>query len=247
MFTRRKSAYKTKGNTMQTAAQPYVVSQATADERAQFIRRTYGHLAGAIAAFVLLEYLLIDSVIATAMLEFISAFSYGWLLILGGFILVGWLARGFAARTESKQMQYVGLALYVVAEAIIFLPILYIAVYYSSPDVLPNAAILTSMLFVGLTWIAFTTRKDFSFLGGILSVAGFVALGLIIASVLFGFTLGLLFSVVMVVIACIAILYDTSKIIHDFHSDQYVAASLELFASVALLFWYVLRIFMSRD
>ena len=232
---------------METVSQPFVVSQAKADERATFIRRTYGHLAGAIAAFVVLEYFLIDSPLAIAMLNFISAFSYAWLLILGAFILIGWLARGFAARSTSKRMQYLGLGLYVVAEAIIFLPLLYMAYYYSSPDVLPNAAILTGMLFLGLTWVAFTTRKDFSFLRGILAVAGFVALGLIVASVLFGFTLGLLFSVVMVVVACIAILYDTSKIIHDFHTDQYVAASLELFASVALLFWYVLRIFMSRD
>ena len=59
---------------------------------------------------------------------------------------------------------------------------------------------------------------------------------------MFGFTLGLIFSFLMVGLASAAILYDTSKIMHHYSKNQYVAASLELFASVALLFWYILRI-----
>jgi uncharacterized protein len=82
-------------------------------------------------------------------------------------------------------------------------------------------------------------------LGGILKIAGFVALGLILCSIIFGFSLGLFFSFVMVVFASAAILYDTSKVMHHYAPHQYVAASLELFASVALLFWYVLRIVMA--
>ena len=97
-------------------------------------------------------------------------------------------------------------------------------------------------MFSGLTVIAFTTKKDFTFLGGILKIGGLIALGLILCNVLFGFTLGLVFSVMMVSFASAAILYDTSKIIHHYSSDQFVAASLELFASVALLFWYLLMI-----
>ena len=49
----------------------------------------------------------------------------------------------------------------------------------------------------------------------------------------------------MVVFACGYILYYTSNILHHYRTDQYVAAALALFASVALLFWYVLQIFMS--
>ena len=132
-----------------------------------------------------------------------------------------------------------------VGEALIFAPILYIAALMADPTVIPTAAILTLLMFVGLTAIALTTRTDFTFLGGILKIGGFVALGLIICSAIFGFTLGLLFSVVMVAFASAAILYDTSKIMHHYSTQHYVAASLELFASVALLFWYILRIVMS--
>lgn len=221
-----------------------IALEAMPAERAEFIRKVYSHLAGAVMGFILVEYALFKTPLAASMMKFIMAFQYGWLALLGGFMVAGWLARGLASGAASKSAQYAGLAIYVVAEAIIFLPLLYIASYYSSPDVIPSAALITSLLFAALTLIVFTTRKDFSFLSGILSIGGFVALGLIISSVIFGFNLGVLFSAIMVAFAGAAILYDTSKIMRTYNTDQYVGASLELFASVALLFWYILRIVM---
>ncbi|MGI0484492.1 Bax inhibitor-1 family protein [Pantanalinema rosaneae CENA516] len=221
------------------------VAQARPSERAQFIQKTYTHLAGAVGAFVLVEFLLFQTGIAAALTSFVAASRFSWLAILGGFALLGWFSRELAGKADAVQTQYIGLGVYVIAEAIIFAPLLFIAAYFSDPTVIPTAAILTLLLFAGLTTIAFTTRKDFSFLGGILKIAGFVAIGLIICSVLFGFTLGLIFSVAMVIFAAAAILYDTSKIMHHYSTEHHVAASLELFASVALLFWYVLRIVMA--
>jgi uncharacterized protein len=220
------------------------VADSMADERATFIRKTYLHLAGAIAAFAGLEVYLLKSPLAGEMIKFISSNRYGWLGVLGAFIIVGWLARSLAYRVQSQGLQYVGLAIYTCAEAVIFVPLLWLAVNYSEPSVLPNALLLTGVMFLGLTVFAFTTRKDFSFLRGILTVGGFIALGLIAGGTIFGFDLGLAFSVGMVGLASASILYDTSKIIHHYGTDQYVAASLELFASVALLFWYILRILM---
>jgi FtsH-binding integral membrane protein len=230
---------------MNTYAQQLSVSQAQPDERAAFIRRTYAHLAGAVLAFVGLEAYLLTTPLAGMMLNFIGRSQYGWLMILGGFILFGWLARGLAAGGASPAMQYAGLTLYIIVEAVIFVPMLFIAVHFSSGDVLPTAGILTLLLFAGLTAVVFTTRKDFSFLGSILTVGGFIALGLIVCGAVFGFELGLAFSGGMVLLAGGAILYDTSKILHHYRADQHVGAALELFASVALLFWYVLRIVMS--
>jgi len=222
----------------------YPVASASSSERAAFIRRTYLHLAGAVAGFITLETFLIQSPLAEAMMRLINSNRYGWFMLLGAFMLTGWMARSLASSVDSAAAQYAGLALYVVAEAVIFVPILYIAVFHCSKDVLPNAAILTGLLFAGLTTVAFTTRKDFSFLGGILTMGGFIALGLIVCSIIFGFSLGLIFSGLMVGLASGAILYDTSKIIRNYRTDQHVAAALQLFASVALLFWYILRIFM---
>jgi len=221
------------------------VAFAAPTERATFIRRTYAHLAGAVLLFVGVEAALLQTSLGESMMHFIRANRYGWLMILGGFILAGWLASSLATNIQSPGMQYLGLGLFVFAEAVLFLPLISIAVLYSSRDVLPVAAILTLLLFAGLTFTAFTTRKDFSFLGGILTVGAFVAIGLIVCATIFGFSLGLLFAGGMVIFACGAILYDTSNVIHHFRTDQHVAASLELFASVAVLFYYVLMIVMS--
>jgi FtsH-binding integral membrane protein len=121
-------------------------------------------------------------------------------------------------------MQYLGLGLYVVAQAVLFLPLLYLAARVSSPQVIPTAGLITALVFGGLTMIAFTTRKDFSFLGGILTLGGFVALGVVVASMLFGFSLGVVFADLMIAYAAGAILYNTSNIMHHYRPDQHVAA-----------------------
>ena len=230
---------------MNEYAQNLTVAQSEPTERATFIRRTYAHLAGAILAFVLLEAYLVQTPLADKMMSFINAGRYNWLLILGAFMGLSWLARGLASGGAASSKQYIGLTIMVIGEAIIFVPLIYIAAFYSSPELLPTAGILTLLLFVGLTAVVFTTRKDFSFLGSILTIGMFIALGLIGCSIVFGFSLGLVFSAAMILFASGAILYDTSKVLHHYRSDQYVGAALELFASVALLFWYILSLLMS--
>lgn len=217
------------------------VAQASPSDRAKFIKSTYIHLAGAVAAFIAVEFCLFQTGIAEALTGFIYGNRYGWLMILGGFSLLGWLSRSLVAKADQVGIQYAGLGAYVVGEALIFAPILYIAAYYANdPNLIPMAAILTLMMFVGITTVAFTSGKDFSFLGNFLRIGGFIALGLIVCSVLFGFTLGLIFSALMIVFASAAILYTTSNILRRYATHQHVAASLELFASVALLFYYIL-------
>ena len=111
---------------------------------------------------------------------------------------------------------------------------------------LPTAAIVTLVLFGGLTGIVFLTRKDFSFLKGILGVAALGALATIACALIFGFQLGVLFSGAMVILAGGYTLYYTSNVLHHYRTDQHVAAALALFSAVALMFWYILRIFMDR-
>ena len=215
-----------------------------ADVSAGCIRRTYHHLAFAVLAFIAMETLLLQWSGAER-LVYLMVDGYSWLFVLGAFMGVSGLADHWARSDTSSQLQYLGLGLYVVAEAVIFLPLLYIAANFSSPDVIPIAGIITALLFGGLTFTAFTTRTDFSFLRSILAIGGFLALGVIVASILFGFSLGILLSTLMMAFAGGAILYNTSNVIREYRPDQHVAASLALFASVALLFWYVLQVVMS--
>ena len=226
-------------------ANPYVVAASPAAERGVFIQKTYIHLAAAIGAFALLEWFLLQQPWA----ESFSMMMLGnWLVVLLAFVGVSFVADYFAQRSVSKGAQYAGLALFVVAEAIIFLPMLYLAAFKVGGDVIPKAGILTGALFVGLTVVAFTSKKDFSFLGGMLKIVGIVALVLIGLSFVPGFpiNLGTWFSAAMILLAAGSVLYTTSNILHHYRPDQYVGASLALFSAVALMFWYILRILMSR-
>jgi FtsH-binding integral membrane protein len=223
---------------------PVSAAQAPASERAAFIRRTYGHLAGAILAFVGVEYLLLQ---IPGIRELSLGMIHTWWLILLAFMGVSYLANYWACSGASPGLQYAGLGLYVLAEAILFLPLLYIAREHY-PNAIGSAGVMTLSVFAGLSLAVLITGKDFSFLGPILSVASLLALGLIVAGMIFGFSLGLIFCFGMVALASGYILYYTSNVLYHYRTDQHVAAALALFASVALLFWYVLRIFMSsRD
>ncbi len=215
------------------------------DRRATFLTRTYTNLLGAILGFTVLEVMLFTSGLAEPIAR--TMLGGSWLVVLGAFMLVGWLASRAAMSATSLGTQYAALAGFVVAEAIIFVPLLYIA-NTTAPGTVQSAALVTMMGFVGLTAVAFSTRKDFSFLGGMLRWLGIMALVLIVASVIFGFELGTWFSIAMVTFAGAAVLYDTSNVLHHFPEDRYVGAAMQLFASIALMFWYVLRIFLgSRD
>lgn len=220
------------------------VGQQGLETRADFITKAYNHLMGAIVAFVGIELLLFGSGAAEKIASIML--SGPWLLVLGAFMVIGYLASSVAARSVSMPSQYGALAAYVVAEAIIFVPMLYIAERTAS-GVIQSAAIVTLLGFAGLTAVVFTTRKDFSFLAGLVRYGFILALVAIVAGVLFGFQLGTWFSVGMVGLAGAAILYETSNVLHHYPEDRYVAASLALFSSVAVLFWYVLRIFMASD
>jgi FtsH-binding integral membrane protein len=221
------------------------VIAAPAGTREAFIVRTYVHLFLAVLGFIVLELLYFASGLAQDIAR--ALLSVNWLLVLGGFIIVSWLARGVAARAKTREVQYLGLAGFVFAESIIFVPLLFVANFYA-PGAIRSAALITLVGFTGLTAIAFQSRRDFSFLGGILKWAGVLALVAIVGAVAFGFNLGMWFSVAMIGVAGGAILYDTSAVLRHFPEDAHVAASLELFASVALMFWYVLRLLsFSRD
>jgi FtsH-binding integral membrane protein len=169
------------------------VANSPASERAAFIRRTYAHLAVALLGFIAVEYYLVHSSFAASLVSSMLG-GMSWLIVLGLFMGVSYLANKLAASQTSQQMQYLGLGLFVVAEAIVFLPLLYIATFYAGEGLIATAGLMTLLLVGGITATVFITKKDFSFMGSVLSMGGFVALGFILCSMIFGFSLGLVFS-----------------------------------------------------
>ncbi|AMV23695.1 Inhibitor of apoptosis-promoting Bax1 [Gemmata sp. SH-PL17] len=227
-----------------------IVASAPPSARVAFIRRTYAHLAGAVLAFVGIEALLLTSGLGMDLVRtlFMGGGKGAWIGLMVLFVVGGIGAQMMARSRQSVGMQYAGLTLYVLLEVIIFLPILIVATQapqYAGKDLPLQAGIVTLAAFGGLTVAVFTSGKDFSFLGPILWVGALLGTGLVIAAVIGGVSLGLGFAALMVALACGFIIYDTSNIMHHYSTDQHVSAALQLFASVALLFWYVLRIFMS--
>ena len=207
-------------------------------ERTGFIQRTYLHLGGAVAAFILLEGLLLTLIPAQTVQGLLRA-AGGWapLVILVAYMAVSWVARSWAESAVSPKVQYLGLSLYVVAEAFIFVPLMHIAMRHG-PSIPLQAALITALLFGGLTAFVFLTKSDFSSWGKYLWLAGLAAFGAAVAGACFGFSLGLFFSAAMVVLLCAYILYDTSNVMHHYGVHQHVAAS---------LVWYVTRILISMN
>ncbi|MUU78550.1 Bax inhibitor-1/YccA family protein [Winogradskyella endarachnes] len=228
--------------------QKVLIGNLSEAERVAFYKKTYAHVAGGVLVFVLFEYLLLQSeTIVDFMLSMTEG--YKWLIMLGGFMLATNYAESMAMRTTDKNMQYLAYGIYIFFEALIFIPMLYIAAVYmdSGLELLYQASIVTLALFSGLSATVLLTKKDFSFLKTGLTIGFFIAIGLIIAGALFGFNLGLWFSVAMCLLAGGSILYQTSNLVKTYGMEDYIPAALGLFASLMLLFWYILRIFMSRD
>lgn len=246
---------------------PGAVATLGVSDRVSFLRKTYAHLGIALVAF---------AAITGGMMKFMPKMSWGftkwaaagrwnWLLVLLAFMVVGWLAERLARSETSRGLQYGGLTLAVVAQALLLQPMLWILMLRTggpkiraeilmtgtpmmsgtAASILGQAVVITLAIFIGLTLVVFLTKKDFSFLRGVLVVCTFGALGVILASMLFGFSLGAVFCGAMILLMSGYILYQTSLVMKDFPPTAYVAAALMLFSTIATLFWYVLRLLMS--
>jgi len=223
-------------------AQP--VSTLDASERGAFVVRVYAHLLLAVGAFVAIETVLFSTGLAESLFDFLVGASSAWLLVLGAFMVVQWMATSAAHNLENEGLQYAGLFGMAAAEALIFAPFLYMV--FDDPSngstTVAAAAAITALGFAGLTVVAFVTRKDLSFLRPMLMWGGIAALVLILAAVVFGLSLGIWFSVAMIALAGGSILYQTQAIMARYPSHAHVGAAVQLFASVMMLFWYVLRL-----
>ena len=225
--------------------QPVLVERATEQERQLFLRRVYGHLAGATVGFVVVEALLQALPFSLDIARRMTGSGVAWLLVILGFSVLGAIAGRWAGPGQPLSQQYLGLSLYTLGQAIIFLPIIAYA-RLSDPDALAIAAVLTLAVGVGLSMIALDPGTSFGFLRPALIIGGVLAFGLIIVALLFGLSLGTWFSLAMIVFFAGSILYQTDQLTRTHRTDAYVAGALSLFASFMGLLWYVLRLVMSQ-
>ncbi len=222
-----------------------------ADEatRSTFLVKVYQHLALAIVAFIGMEAALFATGLAKLLGDFVfSGGSFRWLMIMGGFMLVSSMASRSAHSLNKPAVQYGALFAMAAAYAFIFAPFLYyVFIIRESATTVWSAAIITVAGFAALTAVAMTTKKDLSFMRPMIMWGSIVAIGLIVAGAIFGFELGAIFSVAMIALSGASILYQTQQIVRKYPAWAYVGAAVGLFSSVMMMFWYVLRLLMSRD
>ncbi|MBZ0236075.1 MAG: Bax inhibitor-1 family protein [Deltaproteobacteria bacterium] len=240
---------------MQSTAFPSAMRRVSAtvgvSDRIAFLRKTYLLLGAALVALAAFTggMMTLAPETSLAMSRWAFGGSWHWLLVLGAFMAVGYAAERLAWSPSSRGLQYLGLAIGVVAQGLLLQPLLWAVIVTlgvaSAGTVIAQATLITLTIFVGLTLTVFVTKKDFSFLRGALVVASFAALGVIVASLLFGFQLGALFAGVMVLVMAGYILYQTSLVLSQFPPTAHVASALMLFSTVATLFWYVLQLLLA--
>jgi FtsH-binding integral membrane protein len=236
-------------------------------DRVDFLRKTYGLLGISLIAFAAFTAGMLKYMTGTSLRfsEFALHGQLNWLLVIGLFMVVGFVAQKLALSQTSRGLQFFGLAVGVVAYAVLFQPLLWVlmvkfgsegmltgtiaqpAMSGEASRILGEAVVITLAIFIGLTATVFITKKDFSFMRGALTMASFGMLGMIIASAIFGFHLGAIFSGFGILVLGGYVLYQTSMVMSQFPPTAFVAAALMLFSTVATLFWYVLQLLMQLN
>jgi uncharacterized protein len=220
-------------------------------DRAAFVVRVYQHVLGAVGAFVAIEALFFMTGVAEGLYRFFArGGGMTWLLMLGGFMIGQWFVANAVSDLDNPAKQYAGLFGSAAIYAVLFAPFLfYVYKVQDSGATIAAAAVITAIGFVLLSAVAFVTRKDLSVLRPLVMWGFGGALLLIVGAALFGFNLGVWFSVAMIMLSGAAILYQTQSIIRNFPASAYVGAAVELFGSLMTMFWYVLRLLtqLTRD
>jgi FtsH-binding integral membrane protein len=226
--------------------QPQPVITLPEEDRIAFMGRVYQHLGLALAAFVAFEFLLFSSGLAERIYDFVAGSGAAWLLILGGFMVGGWLTTQATFDLTNPGRQYAGLFGQAALYSIIFAPFLHLVFTVEGGGDVWTAAVITGLGFAGLSATAWVTRRDLSFIRPLLIWGGVAALLLIVGAVLFGAQLGTWFSVGMIALMGASILYNTQQILHRYPADAHVGAAVNLFGSLMTMFWYVLSLVSSR-
>ena len=235
---------------------PFIVADAPAADRAAFFRRTYGLVAIGFAAFAALLAIFFvgfdrQSGIAFALFTGLGSMMKslgGWsiLLVMLAFWGATTVAQSMAFNRASRTSQYAGLGLYVVLEALIFIPLIgyvILSTKGNASTVLLPAGIVTGGMIAGLTALVFMTNLDFSFLKVAIILGSFAALAIVLVAAIAGLSLGAWFSIAMIVLMATVILYQTNEIKNTLETDQHVAAAFILFSSFVTLLFYVIRFF----
>ncbi len=119
---------------------------------------------------------------------------------------------------------------------------MYLTVIPNGSQVVMMAMGGTGVIFLGLSAYVLTTRKDFSFMGGMLFVGVLVAFFAGIAAMIFSMPgLSLAVSAMFILLMSGMILFNTSQLVHG-HETNYIIATIGLYLTIYNLFLSLLHI-----
>jgi FtsH-binding integral membrane protein len=213
------------------------VAYASADVRADFIRRVYNLFFVSLLVTVGVGWYCTQPSVLPAVTAMFP------ILIIGEFVCI--IALMFARKTGNVSIGL--LYLFAAIQGAIFGPVLMMA-NRVAPGVPAQAAVLTVATFGGLSLYAIQSRKDFSYLGGML-FAGLIAL--VVAGFVMFFVhmplMSMIYSVVGILIFSGYVLYDTSNIMLRLTPDQAVVGAISLYLDLINLFWMILNLLMELN
>ena len=238
-FQPRNQDYKQPGAWGETPQQSWgnlterTAAQASLQERLGFIRKVY-------ALFFIATLFAVGGVALGFAFPplMMAAAEHPWIVL---FLMVGGVMGAQAVR-HVPGINLLALFGFTTLTGLIISPVLYI-IGQTNPASIIQAGVLTVGIFGGLTAYVFISRRDFSFLRGMM-VTGLIVvilaglLNIFIGSSALGFAVAaaalLLFSGF--------VLYDTSNIIHRYPTNEYVAGALSLYLDAFNIFLALLRL-----
>ncbi len=219
------------------AQMSFTVAQASQQVRVQFIRQVYSILFGSLLVTVLAGFIAVqESVLPIVM---------GLMPILWIGEVVCCIVLSFTRRTTGLNLLVFGLFAALLGAGLA--PLL-LQVSEKSPGLPTAAATLTLGVFGALSTYALTTKKDFSFLGGMLfaSLIGLCLVGILLIFLPSAF-LSSLYSLVGVLLFSGYVLYDTSQIIHRLQPGEAIIGAIELYLDFLNLFLFILQLLSNRS
>lgn len=212
------------------------VAQSEADVRVQFMRKVYIHLLVGIMAFAGLIWVFMSTPAIVNL-----SMKMGWIGAMIGLVALGFIQPRLFSSPNLKT-HYIGMGLTVAFYALFMTPLFYIVNNHPSfagDNILLRAFYLTGAVFGGLTAVVLFTKFDFSRFKGILMVASFALLAVILVSVFTGGGMGLWLTGAIIAFYGFWVLVETSTIQREFPPQAYVAGATFLIMGFLMLLYHV--------
>jgi len=214
---------------MTAYSHPVVAAMAPTSERMAFLRKIYGLLAlstfmAAGAAFMTVSNEAFLATVAQNQMLFFA-------LEIGAIFFTFWARK-------KETLGLVALFSFTTLTGVTIAPVLLIYTVV-------NAALMTGIVFVGLSVYTVASKKDFTFMGGMLTTGLIVLVVGGLLNLFFFHSSGtsFLFSAFGAMLFSGFIVFDTFNILNRYPTDEYISATLTLYLDVLNLFLSLLRLF----